>query len=499
MADFFDSALHYLGDQNKKNGDIFVMNIGSMDGITFDEMHAYTTMYNFKGLYVEPIPYLFEKLTNNIKGNNLFENSAISDYDGEIEMITIDRKAIDSGLLHSCFYGMSAVYPPKNGLGSEGDKQTVEKYGILLKVPCITFDTLISKHNISKVDVIKIDAEGHDYKIFKQIDFLKLKPRVIRLEWINLSDEEKKNIIYAFTKYDYTYEITSQDVTGITKLLQNEMDSNQNDQKTQKTITYVIGLWDISKYDSRDNVSYDFQNYLNSFSKLLKINVNMIIFGDEHLQNFVNQNNRSHNNTKFIVRNINWFKNNDYYNKIQNIRLNSLWYEKYILLKDSIQANNEMFNPISMSKMFLLNDARIIDVFNSDYYFWIDIEPTFTDNFEYLVNDKILEQLQHHVGENVSKFTFMTMELPSIQDKLFSEVYGFGYDKICKYSKTIVNKIVHGSFFGGPKQTIAQINAIYYSLLMETLADDLMGTNESIFTIILHKYSNITNPFPYLS
>jgi len=126
MDNFFDKSLHFLGKTNNK---ITALNIGSMDGVMFDEMFGYTKMYNFNVLYVEPIPYLFDRLKTNIGDGGLFENSAISDYDGEIEMMTIDKEVIDSGLVHSCFYGMSAVYPPKNGLGSEFDRPTVEKYG----------------------------------------------------------------------------------------------------------------------------------------------------------------------------------------------------------------------------------------------------------------------------------------------------------------------------------------------------------------------------------
>jgi hypothetical protein len=104
MENFFDKAVHYLG---KTNPNTFVMNIGAMDGVMFDELIGYTNMYNFKGLYVEPIPYLFDKLKNNIPNDgNLFENSAISDYNGEIKMLTIDKEVIDQGLVHSCFYGM---------------------------------------------------------------------------------------------------------------------------------------------------------------------------------------------------------------------------------------------------------------------------------------------------------------------------------------------------------------------------------------------------------
>ena len=154
MENFFDKSLHFLGKQNKE---VFVLNIGAMDGVMFDEMVGYTNMYNFKGVYVEPIPYLFEKLKNNIGGNNFFENSAISDYNGTIKMMVIDQYAIDNGLVHPCFYGMSAVYPPKNGLGSEFDRPTVEKYGKVVDVNCITFNTLLEKHNINNFDVVKID------------------------------------------------------------------------------------------------------------------------------------------------------------------------------------------------------------------------------------------------------------------------------------------------------------------------------------------------------
>ena len=63
MDNFFDKTLHYLG---RNQEEVFVMNIGAMDGVLFDEMIGYTNMYNFKGLYVEPIPYLFEKLKSTV-------------------------------------------------------------------------------------------------------------------------------------------------------------------------------------------------------------------------------------------------------------------------------------------------------------------------------------------------------------------------------------------------------------------------------------------------
>ena len=119
MSDIFDRVLHFYGRRLSK---LFCINIGAMDGVMFDELVGYSKTYGFRGLYVEPIPYLFERLKTNFdEEGNLFENAAISTENGTIKMMIIEQSAIDSGLVHPCFYGMSAVYPPKNGLGSEGD------------------------------------------------------------------------------------------------------------------------------------------------------------------------------------------------------------------------------------------------------------------------------------------------------------------------------------------------------------------------------------------
>jgi hypothetical protein len=58
---------------------------------------------------------------------------------------------------------------------------------------------------------------------------------------------------------------------------------------------------------------------------------------------------------------------------------------------------------------------------------------------------------------------------------------------MCRYANGDVNKVARGGFFGGPKQTIPEANSLYYNLLYETLNDGLMGTEESLFTLLLYK------------
>ena len=487
MENFFDKSLHFLG---KTNTDITALNIGSMDGVMFDEMIGYTNMYNFKVLYVEPIPYLFERLKTNIGDVGLFENSAISDYDGEIEMMTIDKEVIDSGLIHSCFYGMSAVYPPKNGLGSEGDRLTVEKYGKLVKVPCITFDTLMDKHKLNNFDILKVDAEGHDFKIFKQIDFKKYTPKVIRLEWINLSEQEQSEIIEIFKTNDFIYEISGQDIVGLPKYFYYEIfpsskPKNNIIKKTVNTqnnvITIVTGLWDIGRGELQEGWSRSFQHYLDKFQQLLQVDVNMIIFGDEELEKFVSENRRNEN-TQFVRRELSWFKNNDFYDKIQKIRTNPDWYNQVGWLTESTQAKLEMYNPLVMSKIYLLHDAKILDKFNSEYMFWIDAGLTNTIHPGYFTHDKVLDKLP----QLVKNFHFVCFPYETT-----SEIHGFKYQELCELAGKPVNMVARAGFFGGKKDVISEINSLYYGLMNDTLSQGLMGTEESLFTIMTYKYPNL--------
>lgn len=475
MSNLFDDGIKYL---NQKGQDIFAINIGAMDGIMFDELHSYKMRYDIKTLYVEPIPYLFEKLKNNITdhSNNIFENSAISDYDGKIDMLTINKEAIDSGRVHNCFYGMSAVYPPKNGLGSEGDKETVNQFGEMVSVDCITFKTLMDKHKISTFDIIKIDTEGHDYKIFEQIDLEIYKPTVIRVEWINLSDDEKNRFKEKLTDSEYVYDFSGQDIIALRGDVYKEIYGKEK--KIKSGVTLVTGLWDLGRSDLNEGWSRNFEShYLKKFKEFLEIPANLIIFGDAELESFV-QKNKSHDNIQFILRDLNWFRI-QFYDRIQKIRNSEVWYNQKTWLSQSTQAKLEMYNPVVMQKMFLLNDAKIISKFHDDYIFWLDAGITNTVHRGYFTYDKVLDKIKKYVN----KFSFICFPY-----KADGEIHGFDHESMNRIVNKKVEKVARGGFFGGPSDTISQATNLYYSIMDDTLSRDLMGTEESLFSILVYKY-----------
>ena len=254
----------------------------------------------------------------------------------------------------------------------------------------------------------------------------------------------------------------------------------------EKKITLVTGLWDLGRSELSEGWSRTYDHYLSKFEQLLKVDQNLIVFGDKSLKDFVFKI-RNENNTIFVTRNLDWFKKNEYYGLIEKIRLNPDWYNQVSWLSESTQAKLEMYNPLVMSKMFLLHDAKILDKFNSDYMFWIDAGLTNTVHHGYFTHDKILDKL----SEKFSKFSFICFPYTAN-----TEIHGFNYKKLNEFSENKkVDKVARAGFFGGPQDSIPEVNSIYYDLLVTTLNQGYMGTEESLFTIMCYKHSNIINYF----
>ena len=250
-------------------------------------------------------------------------------------------------------------------------------------------------------------------------------------------------------------------------------------------ITLVTGLWDIKRDSLGDGWNRSYNHYLDKFKQLLDVDNNLIIFGDAKLKEFVFTH-RNEENTFFIEKDLDWFKNNNYFDLIQKIRTNPNWYQQAGWLEESTQAKLEYYNPLVMSKMFLLHDAKIMDPFDSEYMFWIDAGLTNTVHPGYFTHDKVLDMLPKYI----SKFSFVCFPYETT-----TEIHGFEYNKMVSLVGDKVNKVARGGFFGGPKNTISDINSIYYGLLMDTLGQGYMGTEESLFSIMTYKHSDLINYF----
>jgi hypothetical protein len=143
-----------------------------------------------------------------------------------------------------------------------------------------------------------------------------------------------------------------------------------------------------------------------------------------------------------------------------------------------------MYNPLVMSKMFLLHDSVILDKFNSEKLYWIDAGLANTVHMGYFTHDNVLPK----IDKLTDNFLFVCFPYDAN-----TEVHGFDYKKMCELSGKETKIVARGGFFGGDKDSISQMNILYYNLMSSTLNSGYMGTEESLFTILLYQNPSLIN------
>lgn len=245
--------------------------------------------------------------------------------------------------------------------------------------------------------------------------------------------------------------------------------------------TLVTGIWDLGRDSLSDGWGRNFQHYIDHFKNLLTNlkDIPFIVFIDKSIEHIVWEC-RDKSNTTIIYHSKEEFSGNffPFFDKIQSIRTDPMWYNQTGWLKDSTQASMEWYNPMVMSKMFLLHNAKIFNPFNTEYMYWIDGGLTNTVHYGYFTKDRVLEKLENIVN----KFLFVCFPYETK-----TEIHGFSIDGMKKFSGCDnVNRVARGGFFGGKIEYISKANDLYYSLVNDTLNQGFMGTEESIFTIMTY-------------
>jgi hypothetical protein len=251
--------------------------------------------------------------------------------------------------------------------------------------------------------------------------------------------------------------------------------------------TLVTGLFDLKRGEMDTSFKRPFSQYLVHFEKLLKAckDTPMIVFIDKEHEAFVQKAREGSVGTDIRFKSANdfrtWFS---FFDKVNNIRQNSEWYNQVGWLSESTQAKLELYNPLVMSKMFMLNDACIFNPFDTDHFCWIDAGLTQTVHSGYFSHDNVIEKME----PLLKKFLFVCYPYETN-----SEIHGFKIEGMNKYANAKVNRVARGGFFGGHKNVISQINSAYYSLLDQTLNEGYMGTEESIFSLLTYQKPELVN------
>lgn len=213
------SVVSFWFQKHLGNTEAFVVQIGSNDGKTGDPIFPlFQKNKRWKGLLVEPVPYLYERLKENYSDRSRFllENSAINQgEDLDFFWVRADANQKISDL--PFWYDQLGSFDREhiiNELGSD-----VEPFVDSKKLPGIRFPDLLEKHGVKRVDILHIDTEGYDWKILGQLELQKFTPSFILFEANHLTGEEVQAAL-DFLNSEYDIFESGIDVIAIRKDIQ---------------------------------------------------------------------------------------------------------------------------------------------------------------------------------------------------------------------------------------------------------------------------------------
>lgn len=179
-----------------------VVQIGANDGVTGDPIRNLLLEHpDWTGVFVEPVPFLFEKLKRNYGEDPRFrfENAAIADESGLMDFYYLPEEARQSMPELPVYYDQLGSFN-KSHIAAHFPG-IAESMIVSTRVPAMTFSELLQAHRIQSVDLLVLDTEGQDWAILKQVNLEQVRPRKILMEHLHLRFEERIDAMTALSRF----------------------------------------------------------------------------------------------------------------------------------------------------------------------------------------------------------------------------------------------------------------------------------------------------------
>ncbi len=250
-------------------------------------------------------------------------------------------------------------------------------------------------------------------------------------------------------------------------------------------LTIVTALFDLGRDKLPEGFRRDFSHYIECFEKFLVATkaYPLIVYLEKENEEVVWRH-RDRENTRVVIKTLDYLRSFPFYNQVQQIRNRPEWVGQSGWMPDSPQAKLELYNPLVMSKQFMLNDATLFGYFDTKYYLWMDAGLSNTVNLQQYIDADFGRRITPHMNK------MLYLCFPYDGDV---EVHGFTKGPMDRFAGEKTKYVARGGVFGGSKDIINRMNDKYYSTLNDTINAGFMGTEESIFTILTYKHKDMCN------
>lgn len=248
--DFEDDIYqHALSQLEELNQDFTVVQVGSFDGKTKDELYPF--LYRNKhwgGILIEPMHYPFADLKKNYdeRENLIFINKAIDNWIGMSQVWTIPYETEEEWGLPPWASGCTTLRRWKNPLFgvncTEEQWMALKKHTSIGLVETTILPVLFEEHNIEKIDIFHVDAEGADWDVIRQLNFDIYSPEIVYFEIFNLDEYEYGEAVYMLESWGYDLLRYRNNITAIKSdgLIDAEKIKEDINKKYEKSDKYII-------------------------------------------------------------------------------------------------------------------------------------------------------------------------------------------------------------------------------------------------------------------
>jgi FkbM family methyltransferase len=164
----------------------FFVEVGANDGEQEDQLRPFILKREWRGIMVEPVPWIFARLRENYGHLDrvALANVAIADRDGTLPFYHLAEAA--EGERVPPWYHTIGSFSREAVLGHANRIRDIERRLVETEVATLTFDSLLARHGVDRVDLLLTDTEGHDWEIIRNVDLAAHRPRLVVYEHYHL-------------------------------------------------------------------------------------------------------------------------------------------------------------------------------------------------------------------------------------------------------------------------------------------------------------------------
>jgi FkbM family methyltransferase len=182
--------------KNKKNG--VYIELGALDGVLYSNTKFFEDSLNWKGILIEPHPEKFKLLQINRPNNFLFNN-----------LVSCHKEPLEFRYFMDCHAAVSGV---ENTLSQHHFDTFFESNNELNKslpqnkifINPISLTEIVKETNLTHIDLLSLDVEGHEYEVLKSWDF-SIPINIILIETLGVQPEKDELCREILIKNNYRF------------------------------------------------------------------------------------------------------------------------------------------------------------------------------------------------------------------------------------------------------------------------------------------------------